>query len=78
VSCGARLARLAVGLTHAHRGSATGASRSARAAERIEPYAAEAPHGVPVTALTGWTRNWRTASIRKGWEADPARSDTAR
>jgi hypothetical protein len=51
------MAQLAVGLTHAHRGNAAGASRLLlRAADRIEPYAAKPPHGVPVTALTTWAR----------------------
>jgi hypothetical protein len=51
------LAQLAVGLTHARRGNATGAVRLlARAAQRIEAYADRDPHGVPVAALTGWTR----------------------
>lgn len=51
------LAQLAVGVTHARRGNATGAVRLlSRAAERIAPYAAAAPHGVPVARLTGWAR----------------------
>jgi hypothetical protein len=50
------LAQLAVGLTHARRGNATGASRLlARAAQRIAPYADRDPHGVPVGALVRWT-----------------------
>jgi hypothetical protein len=52
------LAQLAVGLTHARRGNTTGAARLlTRAADRIEPYAATAPYGVPVTALTAWARS---------------------
>ncbi len=51
------LAQLAVGLTHARRGNATGAARLlVRAAQRIEAYADRDPHGVPVAALAGWTR----------------------
>ena len=51
------LAQLAVGLTHARRGNTTGAARLLlRAADRIEPYAAAAPYGVPVAALTAWAR----------------------
>ncbi len=51
------LAQLAVGLTHARRGNATGAARLlSRAAQRIEAYADRDPHGVPVAALAGWTR----------------------
>jgi len=52
------MAQLAVGLTHARRGNTTGAARLLRrAADRIEPYAAAAPHGVPVTGLVAWARN---------------------
>ena len=51
------LAQLAVGVTHARRGNRTGAARLlTRAADRIEPYAAAAPHGVAVTRLTAWAR----------------------
>ncbi len=51
------LAQMAVGITHARRGNRTGAARLlTRAADRIEPYAAQAPHGVPVADLTGWAR----------------------
>lgn len=51
------LAQLAVGITHVRRGNDIGAVRLlTRAADRIEPYAATAPHGVAVAALTGWAR----------------------
>ncbi|MDI6100457.1 DUF309 domain-containing protein [Actinoplanes sp. NEAU-A12] len=51
------LAQLAVGVTHLRRGNLVGAVRLlTRAADRIEPYAAAAPHGVPVGALTTWAR----------------------
>lgn len=51
------MAQLAVGLTHARRGNTTGAARLLlRAADRIEPYAAAPPHGVPVAALAAWAR----------------------
>ena len=51
------LAQLAVGLTHARRGNPTGAARLLqRAADRIEPYATGAPHGIAVPELVGWTR----------------------
>jgi hypothetical protein len=57
------LAQLAVGLTHARRGNTTGAARLLlRAADRIEPYAAAAPHGVPVAALTAWARELAAGS----------------
>jgi hypothetical protein len=51
------LAQLAVGLTHARRGNATGAARLLqRAAQRIEPYTGD-PYGVPVAALVSWARD---------------------
>jgi hypothetical protein len=51
------LAQLAVGITHVRRGNYTGAVRLlTRAADRIEPYAAAAPYGVAVAALTTWAR----------------------
>ena len=51
------LAQLAVGITHVRRGNDVGAVRLlTRAADRIEPYAAAAPHGVAVAALTAWAR----------------------
>ncbi|GIF95528.1 DUF309 domain-containing protein [Catellatospora citrea] len=51
------LAQLAVGLTHARRGNATGAARLlTRAADRIEEYAAAPPHQVAVTGLVAWSR----------------------
>ena len=46
------LAQLAVGLTHARRGNATGAvTLLRRGATRISPYAGTDPHGVPVAQL---------------------------
>jgi hypothetical protein len=51
------LAQLAVGITHVRRGNDAGAVRLlTRAADRLEPYAVAAPHGVAVTALTAWAR----------------------
>jgi hypothetical protein len=51
------MAQLAVGLTHARRGNATGAVRLlTRAADRIEPYAATSPQHVPVAGLVAWAR----------------------
>jgi len=51
------MAQLAVGLTHARRGNRIGAARLlTRAADRIEPYAALAPHRVPVAELAVWAR----------------------
>jgi hypothetical protein len=55
------LAQLAVGITHVRRGNHNGAVRLlTRAADRIEPYAAAAPYGVPVAALTTWSRGLAT------------------
>lgn len=52
------LAQLAVGLTHARRGNATGARRLLlRAADRIDPYAGGPAYGVPVADLTAWARD---------------------
>ncbi|GLW30276.1 DUF309 domain-containing protein [Actinoplanes regularis] len=52
------LAQLAVGVTHLRRGNKVGAVRLlTRAAERISPYARNAPHGIPVAALTVWARD---------------------
>lgn len=52
------LAQLAVGLTHARRGNAAGASRLLRrSADRIEPYAGSPPHAVAVADLTAWARS---------------------
>lgn len=46
------LAQLAVGLTHTQRGNATGAvSLLRRGTERIEPFGADAPHGIDVPGL---------------------------
>ena len=65
------LAQLAVGVTHARRGNRTGAARLlTRAADRIEPYAAAAPHGVAVARLTSWARATADGITRGG--ADPA------
>ena len=49
------LAQIAVGLTHAARGNATGAATLiGRGAANLEPYAAGPPHGVAVDALLRW------------------------
>ncbi|GAA3962683.1 DUF309 domain-containing protein [Actinoplanes auranticolor] len=59
------MAQLAVGLTHARRGNTGGAARLLRrSADRIEPYAAAPPYGVPVAALTAWARS--TAQLIDG------------
>jgi hypothetical protein len=52
------LAQLAVGITHVQRGNATGAiALLRRAADRIDAYRAEPPHGVAVAALVVWARS---------------------
>lgn len=49
------LAQLAVGVTHAARGNATGAaSLLRRGAASIAPFAAEPPHGIDVAGLRDW------------------------
>ncbi|HJQ48520.1 MAG TPA: DUF309 domain-containing protein [Amycolatopsis sp.] len=51
------LAQLAVGLTHAARGNEKGAvTLLNRGADTIEPYAADAPHGIDVASLVAWAR----------------------
>lgn len=51
------LAQLAVGLTHARRGNAVGAVELLRrAADRVEGYAGDPPHGVDVPGLVAWAR----------------------
>jgi predicted metal-dependent hydrolase len=52
------LAQLAVGITHARRGNATGArALLGRAAETLEPLAGEHPYHVDVDAIREWARN---------------------
>jgi uncharacterized protein len=52
------LAQLAVGLTHAQRGNAVGAvALLARAAVRLDGYAAGAPHDVDAAGLANWARS---------------------
>jgi len=51
------LAQLAVGLTHAARGNARGATTLLdRGAGNIEPYATAPPHGIDVGGLAAWGR----------------------
>jgi hypothetical protein len=51
------LAQLAVGLTHAARGNARGATTLLeRGAGNIAPYAAAPPHGIDVPGLVSWAR----------------------
>jgi hypothetical protein len=52
------LAQLAVGLTHAMRGNATGAATLLdRGARAIESYSAAPPHGIDVPGLVRWARD---------------------
>jgi uncharacterized protein len=52
------LAQLAVGLTHVQRGNPKGAATLLRrGADRIDPYAAESPHGLNVTGLASHARS---------------------
>ncbi|WP_245782187.1 DUF309 domain-containing protein [Actinokineospora terrae] len=56
------LAQLAVGVTHAARGNASGAGALlARGAGTIEPYEGGPAHGVDVTALLRWARDHAAA-----------------
>lgn len=67
------LAQLAVGLTHARRGNAAGASRLlTRAADRIQAYAATPPHGVAVAEIVAWARGLATEIDRAGATDRPA------
>jgi uncharacterized protein len=51
------LAQLAVGLTHVQRGNPRGAvTLLRRGADRIDPYAAEPPHGLDVAGLASHAR----------------------
>jgi len=60
------LAQLCVGLTHAARGNDRGArTLLERGAARLEPYAADPPHGVAVVELVNW--------VRAGATGDPPR-----
>jgi len=63
------LAQLAVGITHVRRGNGVGAVRLlTRAADRIEPYAAAAPHGIAAAALTAWARGLAARIEQHGGE----------
>ena len=56
------LAQLAVGLTHALRGNATGAATLLeRGAVNLEPFCAAPPHGIDVPGLVRWAREQAAA-----------------
>src|SRR5262245_31738295 len=64
------LAQLAVGLTHAGRGNATGAVQLLRrAAGRIDGYAQAPPFGVPVPDLVSWAGELAARIERDGLAA---------
>jgi hypothetical protein len=66
------LAQLAVGLTHAARGNARGATTLLdRGAGNIAEYAAAPPHRIDVDGLVAWAR---TLSAAPGVATDPAAS----
>ncbi|MFC5799908.1 DUF309 domain-containing protein [Streptomyces formicae] len=66
------LAQLAVGLTHAARGNATGgAALLARGSESVAPYAAERPYGIDVDGLTRWAGEL-AGELRREGAAVPA------
>lgn len=51
------MAQLAVGVTHAARGNRTGAvSLLRRAADGLEPYSGDPPHGMDIAGVVRWAR----------------------
>jgi hypothetical protein len=67
------LAQLAVGLTHARRGNATGAvTLLRRGAARISPYAGTDPHRVPVAQVAAAVGTLADAIERDGLGTVPA------
>jgi uncharacterized protein len=68
------LAQLAVGLTHAARGNARGATTLLeRGAATIAPYGAAPPHGIDVAGLVAWARVLAAEPGVGGTPADPPR-----
>ncbi|MGH3799442.1 MAG: DUF309 domain-containing protein [Pseudonocardiaceae bacterium] len=64
------LAQLAVGLTHVQRGNPKGAvALLRRGSDRIDPYAAEPPHGLDVAGLAGHGRSLAARIERDGLDA---------
>jgi len=69
------LAQIAVGITHAQRGNAVGAAHLLRrAADRVDGYAGEPPHGVDAAGLVSWARAL-VARIEHDGLADLRRDD---
>lgn len=67
------LAQLAVGLTHGQRANSTGAAALLRrGAERIAPYAEQAPHGLDVSGLGEHATQLADRIERDGLAALPA------
>jgi hypothetical protein len=61
------LAQLAVGLTHALRGNATGAATLLeRGAGNLQPYSTAPPHGIDVPGLVRWAREQAAAGTDVG------------
>ncbi|MGH3883121.1 MAG: DUF309 domain-containing protein [Pseudonocardiaceae bacterium] len=61
------LAQLAVGLTHVQRGNPRGAAALLhRSADRIDPHAADPPHGLDVAGLAGHARSLAARIERDG------------
>ncbi|MFJ9114871.1 DUF309 domain-containing protein [Streptomyces sp. NPDC102394] len=72
------LAQLAVGLTHAARGNATGGARLLRrGAAAVSAWAADTerrqPYGMDLTGLSAWARDLAEAVERGGESVDAAR-----
>jgi hypothetical protein len=69
------LAQLAVGLTHAARGNATGAATLLdRGAGNIAAYVASPPHGIDVVGLARWARGLAAdATAGRGIDVQPPR-----
>jgi uncharacterized protein len=64
------LAQLAVGLTHMQRGNPKGAAALLRrGAARIDPYAADSPHGLDIAGLAGHARMLAARVERDGLDA---------
>ncbi|MGH3985206.1 MAG: DUF309 domain-containing protein [Pseudonocardiaceae bacterium] len=64
------LAQLAVGLTHMQRGNPKGAATLLRrGADRIDPYAADSPHGLDIAGLAGHARALAARVERDGLDA---------
>jgi hypothetical protein len=71
------LAQLAVGLTHAARGNATGGTRLLRrGAGAVEVWASEVgrgrPYGIDIVGLTGWARRLADLVEKTGASVDAA------